>query len=93
MNAKEAVNSLPEYLTVPLADLVESSTNPRRAFDEERLAELAESIRKTKAKVQITAWQIKAFLFASWTARNRRRQHPRLRKHRPRTLPSEFRNL
>jgi ParB family chromosome partitioning protein len=45
MNTKEAVHSLPEYVNVPLAELVESSTNPRKTFDDERLEELAESIR------------------------------------------------
>jgi ParB family chromosome partitioning protein len=45
MNTKEAVKSLSEYVNVPLAGLVESSTNPRKTFDEERLEELAESIR------------------------------------------------
>ena len=45
MNTKEAVQSLPEYVNVPLAELVESSTNPRKTFDDERLEELAESIR------------------------------------------------
>jgi ParB family chromosome partitioning protein len=41
---KETVKQLQEYVNVPLAELVESSTNPRKTFDEERLAELAESI-------------------------------------------------
>jgi ParB family chromosome partitioning protein len=45
MNTEEAVKSLQEYVNLPLADLVESSTNPRRTFDVERLKELAESIR------------------------------------------------
>jgi ParB family chromosome partitioning protein len=45
MNTKEAVQSLQEYVSVPLTDLVESSTNPRKTFDEEKLGELAESIR------------------------------------------------
>jgi ParB family transcriptional regulator, chromosome partitioning protein len=45
MNTKEAVQSLPEYVNVPLAELVESSTNPRKTFDDERLKELADSIR------------------------------------------------
>jgi len=45
MNTKEAVQSLPEYVNVPLAELVESSTNPRKTFDDDRLEELAESIR------------------------------------------------
>lgn len=45
MNTKEAVQSLPEYVNVSLAELVESSTNPRKTFDDESLEELAESIR------------------------------------------------
>jgi ParB family transcriptional regulator, chromosome partitioning protein len=45
MNTKEAAQPLPEYVNVPLAELVESSTNPRRTFDDERLEELTESIR------------------------------------------------
>src|SRR5271168_679456 len=45
MHTKDAVESLQEYLNVPLAGLVESSTNPRKTFDEEGLEELAESIR------------------------------------------------
>src|ERR1700693_6578456 len=42
---KETEKQLQEYVNVPLAELVESSTNPRKTFDEERLEELAESIR------------------------------------------------
>jgi ParB family chromosome partitioning protein len=45
MSTKDAVKQLQEYVNVPLAELVESSTNPRKTFDEERLEELAESIR------------------------------------------------
>ncbi len=45
MNTTEAVKSLQEYVNVPLVELAESSTNPRKTFDEERLEELAESIR------------------------------------------------
>jgi ParB family transcriptional regulator, chromosome partitioning protein len=45
MNTKEAVKSLPEYVAVPLEELVESLTDPRRTFDDARLEELAESIR------------------------------------------------
>ena len=45
MSTKEAVKPLQEYRNVPLTQLVESSTNPRKAFDEERLEELAESVR------------------------------------------------
>jgi ParB family chromosome partitioning protein len=46
MNTKEVVKSLQEYVNVPLTELVESSTNPRKTFDVERLEELAESIRR-----------------------------------------------
>ncbi|MGB8492915.1 MAG: ParB/RepB/Spo0J family partition protein [Candidatus Acidiferrum sp.] len=45
MNTKEAVKPLPEYVSIPITELAESSTNPRKVFDEERLEELAESIR------------------------------------------------
>jgi ParB family transcriptional regulator, chromosome partitioning protein len=45
MSATEAVKSSKEYMTVPIVELIESSTNPRKAFDEERLEELAGSIR------------------------------------------------
>ena len=45
MSATEAVKSSKEYMTVPMVELIESSTNPRKAFDEERLEELAGSIR------------------------------------------------
>src|SRR6202048_1587972 len=45
MSATAAVKSSKEYLTIPIVDLTESSTNPRKTFDEERLEELAGSIR------------------------------------------------
>src|SRR5579871_2683908 len=45
MSTKTAVEALPEYVSVSIAELVESSTNPRKAFDEQQLEELAESIR------------------------------------------------
>jgi ParB family chromosome partitioning protein len=45
MTTQDAVKSLQEYVNVPIAELAESSTNPRKTFDEERLEELAESIR------------------------------------------------
>ncbi len=45
MSTTEITKALNEYRSVPLAQLVESSTNPRKAFDEERLEELAESVR------------------------------------------------
>src|SRR5260370_8087172 len=45
MSTTETVKSLKEYASIPIVDLIESSTNPRKAFDEERLEELAESIR------------------------------------------------
>src|SRR5882724_11182520 len=45
MSTKEVVKQLQEYRNLPLTELVESLTNPRKTFDEERLEELAESIR------------------------------------------------
>src|SRR6266852_3792795 len=45
MSATEAVKSSKEYLRIPIVELIESSTNPRKTFDEERLEELAGSIR------------------------------------------------
>jgi ParB family chromosome partitioning protein len=45
MNAQEAVKSLEEYVNFSLTVLAESSTNPRKTFDEEKLEKLAESIR------------------------------------------------
>jgi ParB family transcriptional regulator, chromosome partitioning protein len=45
MSMNEAVRASQEYVNVPLAQLVESSTNPRKTFDEGKLEELAESIR------------------------------------------------
>jgi len=45
MNTTTTSQNLKEYASVPIAELVESSTNPRRAFDEEQLEELAGSIR------------------------------------------------
>ena len=35
MSTNEAVKSSQEYVNVPLTELVESSTNPRKTFDEE----------------------------------------------------------
>jgi ParB family chromosome partitioning protein len=45
MNAIETMKSLSEYRNVALAELTESTTNPRKAFDESSLEELAQSIR------------------------------------------------
>src|ERR1700678_1435177 len=45
MSTQEEVKSLPEYVNATIAELAESSTNPRKTFDEERLEELVESIR------------------------------------------------
>src|SRR5258707_5085179 len=45
MSSIEAVKSSKEYLNIPIVELTESSTNPRKVFDEERLEELAGSIR------------------------------------------------
>jgi hypothetical protein len=40
-----AATSLKEYMEIPMKELVESSTNPRKLFDEGALDELAASIR------------------------------------------------
>src|SRR5258708_2631351 len=45
MSTTEVVKSSKEYMTVPIAELIESSTNPRKVFDQSFLEELAESIR------------------------------------------------
>src|SRR5882762_8601038 len=45
MSTTEAVKSSKEYMNVPIAELIESSTNPRKVFDQSFLEELAESIR------------------------------------------------
>jgi len=45
MSTKAVVKALPEYVSVPIAELVESVTNPRKVFNEQQLEELAESIR------------------------------------------------
>jgi len=45
MSTKAATKALPEYVNIPIGHLVESSTNPRKTFDEAQLTQLAESIR------------------------------------------------
>ena len=45
MSAIETTKSLPEYRNLPIAELTESSTNPRKTFDEASLEELAQSNR------------------------------------------------
>lgn len=45
MSTKAVVGKSQEYRSIPLAELVESTTNPRKTFDERQLEELAESIR------------------------------------------------
>lgn len=45
MSMTEVTNLTQEYRNVLIAELKESSTNPRKTFDEGRLAELTESIR------------------------------------------------
>src|ERR1700675_2395801 len=45
MSTTEVVKSSKEYMTVPIAQLIESNTNPRKIFDQSFLDELAESIR------------------------------------------------
>lgn len=45
MSTTEATKVTQEYRNIPIAQLKESSTNPRKTFDEKGLLELAESIR------------------------------------------------
>src|SRR5712692_6770903 len=45
MRPKEVVKPSREYRNVSVTELVDSATNPRKTFDEERLEELVESIR------------------------------------------------
>ena len=45
MSTAEVVKSSKAYMNVPIAGLIESSTNPRKVFDQSFLEELAESIR------------------------------------------------
>src|SRR6202158_1464813 len=45
MSTTEVVKSSKEYMNVPIAELIESSTNPRKVFDQSFLEELAKSIR------------------------------------------------
>ena len=45
MSTTATTQNLKEYASILIAELVESSTNPRRVFDEEQLEELAGSIR------------------------------------------------
>src|SRR5882724_7925316 len=45
MSTKAGVKALSEYVSVPIGELVESTTNPRKTFNEQQLEELAESIR------------------------------------------------
>ncbi len=45
MSTTEVVKSAKEYMNVPIAELIESSTNPRKVFDQSFLEELAVSIR------------------------------------------------
>src|ERR1700690_3293729 len=45
MSTTEVVKPSNEYMNVPIAELIESSTNPRKVFDQSFIEELAESIR------------------------------------------------
>jgi hypothetical protein len=54
MKTKEAVQATQEYVNVLLAELVESVTNPRKTFDEERLEELAKA-RDSSSKLGIVS--------------------------------------
>ena len=81
MNTKEEVQSLPEYVNVPLAELVESSTNPRKTFDDERLEELAESIRSKGVLSPLLARKVNGhFEIVSGARRYRAAQRAGLRE-------------
>src|SRR6185437_14766266 len=45
MSTTETTKGTQEYRSIPITQLKESASNPRKTFDEGRLAELAESIR------------------------------------------------
>jgi ParB family transcriptional regulator, chromosome partitioning protein len=45
MSATETTNANEKYLNIPITQLKESTTNPRKTFDDASLEELAESIR------------------------------------------------
>jgi hypothetical protein len=47
-----------EYRNIPIAQLKESSSNPRKTFDEERLEELAESIRSKRVLSPLLARKV-----------------------------------
>jgi hypothetical protein len=44
MSTTETTKCTQEYRSIPIAQLKESSTNPRKTFDEARLAELADFV-------------------------------------------------
>src|SRR6516225_893980 len=45
MSTKADRTPLPEFVRIPMGELFESNTNPRKTFHEGQLAQLAESIR------------------------------------------------
>jgi hypothetical protein len=50
-SAADTVNGSSEYRTVPLTELFESPTNPRKNFDKESLGELTASIRSKGVRI------------------------------------------
>ena len=77
-------------MNVPLAELVESSTNPRKTFDEARLEELAESIRSKGVLSPLLARRVNShFEIVSGARRYRAAQRAGLRgSSRPHALSS-----
>lgn len=47
----DAVNGSSEYRTVPLTELVESPSNPRKSFDKESLGELTAFVPGHKMRI------------------------------------------
>src|SRR5206468_3321767 len=89
MSTKEAVKELQEYASVPIAELVESSSNPRKTFDEERLEELAESIRSKGILSPLLARRVNGhFEIVSGARRYRAAQRARMRLRWPACSPT-----
>ena len=55
---EQTVINATEYREIPLAQLNESKTNPRRAFDQTSLKELADSIRSQGVLSPLLVWPL-----------------------------------
>src|SRR6267143_501021 len=71
-----AATSLKEYVEIPMKELVESSTNPRKSFDAAALDELAASIRTKGVLSPLLVRRINGhFEIVTGARRNRERPH------------------